>query len=465
MKRLLLTTALFFFLSLYPAQSEPVIFFDQLKPVDTELQEKIKKIERLDSNLENIIKKLRLKVKNDNLNKNLKIDLASFLLKKVYLQRELPYEKNEELLLEAYDLLQDNFFLETIWGDIYFHIDEFERAIEHYETALICNPNGVNTAGLCGWAYFKNQNYEKALEKFDIYLNKNSDDYLILFYAGKCNFQLEDYEKTVDYCEKALEYCEDDDDKEDIEDLIRKAKEHLASTEGFTQDEDWHFVLSFAGSSKDDLGDLTSESLEDIYDEVTNFLNFDPDVKINVIFYLTDDYYKRAESWSAAQACGITIEVPLKYGYKDEVYVKGLLAHEFTHTIINLKTKGFNAPTWVHEGLAQYLEYSTRYGSPETIRSDYEEILQNDFIDGELFIPLNKVRSYMDSSERRDIRRAYIASYIAIRCMADNYGEQSFDKLLTSIGKGNDIERAVKDATGISYDKFQNEVKDWIKTQ
>ena len=49
--------------------------------------------------------------------------------------------------------------------------------------------------------------------------------------------------------------------------------------------------------------------------------------------------------------------------------------------------------------------------------------------------------------------------------MADYYGEQSFDTLLTALGKGKSIQEAVHEATGKEYDEFQDELKDWIKNQ
>ena len=34
---------------------------------------------------------------------------------------------------------------------------------------------------------------------------------------------------------------------------------------------------------------------------------------------------------------------------------------------------------WVHEGLAQYEEFRTQYGSEETLRSDYVSVYEEDF--------------------------------------------------------------------------------------
>ena len=179
---------------------------------------------------------------------------------------------------------------------------------------------------------------------------------------------------------------------------------------------------------------------------------------------MTEDYYKQGQSWSAGAAQGLQILVPLKSGYKSPEYVKGLLGHEFTHTMVNLKTNN-RAPLWVHEGLAQYIEYSITNGSPDQIRNDFEGCLQNDFIEGDLSIPLDKVPAYIGSQDRKNVVRGYVASYMGIRCLVDFYGEQSIDKLLGALGQGKNIAEAIEETTSKDYSDFQSELKDYIKNQ
>ena len=282
--------------------------------------------------------------------------------------------------------------------------------------------------------------------------------------AAVAKFELHEYDDVIDYGELALEVCRDSQTRNYLEDLIRKAKEASASSSDSTQEEDQKFVITFAGNSREDLGDFAFDSLNEIYYDVTSLLNCDPDVKVNVVFFLTKDYYNENKDWSAASAQGLQVRVPLVTGYKSEEYVKGVLAHEFTHTIINLKTHN-RAPIWVHEGLAQYQEFKTQFGSEENLRPDFVSIYENDFKENDFFIPLDKINAYMGSKDLKDVDRAYIESWLAVRCMADLYTESSFDTLLTSLGKGNGIKQAVEDATGQDYDSFQNEFKQWIKNQ
>ena len=467
-KSLLLTIILFLFLVSAPVFSQIHIFEDTLEPSSASLLEVFKKYKKPDSNVDKIINLLREKVNNPEISKEVKRDLSAFLLKKVVIQyKTASFEDNEKLLLEVSDLIPEDFYLESTWGDLLVTKSDYEGSIKHYEIALEKQPNNISIMGKCGLCYFYTFNYEKAVEYCLPSLEKNPDSFDFLYVIGASKFELKEYDEAVEYLEKSLKLCKDERNKKTILNIIRKAKEAAASNSDSTQDEDQKFVISFAGNSREDLGDFAFKSLDDIYYDVTSLLNCDPNVKINVVFYLTDDYYKENKNWSAASALGITVRVPLSTGYlkeDKEEYVKSVLAHEFTHTIINLKTQN-RAPIWVHEGLAQYQEFRTYFGSEETLRPDYVSIYENDFKENDFFIPLDKIPAYMNSSDHKNVSRAYIASWLAIRCMGDLYSESSFDTLLTSLGKGNNIKQAVEDATGQDYEGFQEELKQWIKNQ
>ena len=464
-KSLLLTLVLFSILVLSPAYSAISLFEETIGPCDKSLREDFKNFKVVDKKIEGIIAELRSKVKDPKASFGVKVDLAAFLLKKVILQNKEPYADNELVLLEIAELIPDDFYLESIWGDLLYTKGDYEECIKHYEMALNKQPNHVNVTGKCAIANYYTLHYEKAVEYAEVYLEQNPKEFGFLFMTASAKYELGEYDDAIDYGESALEVCPDDNNRNKVEELIRKAKEAAASTSDSSRDEDQKFVITFAGNSREDLGDFAFSTLNEVYYDVTSLLNCDPDVKINVVFFLTEDYYNQNKGWSAASALGLQVRVPLVTGYKSEEYVKGVLAHEFTHTIINYKANNYRVPIWVHEGLAQYQQFRTEFGSEENLRPDYVSIYENDFKENDLYIPLEKIPAYMGSKDRKDISRAYIASWLAIRCMGDLYSESSFDTLLTSIGKGNDIRQAVEDATGESYDDFQDELKQWIKNQ
>ena len=440
------------------------LFYDYPKPADPILKEKYEKIKKADDRLDMVLDKLRIVVRKPDATQEKKIDLASLLIRKAFLKVESPYDQIENLLTEASELVPNNYDIECFWGDVLLYKRDYENCIIHYDTALSKKPDSLEIQKKCGFAYYSSLRYEKSLEYFEAYLEKKPDDLDCLYMAAFSKYELHEYDDAIAYAESALEVCKDNQAKLFLEELIRKAKEGAASTSGAVSEENQKFIITFAGNSREDLGNFAFDSLDEIYYDVTSLLNCDPDVKVNVIFYLTEDYYNENKDWSAASAKGLQVRVPLVTGYKSEEYVKGVLAHEFTHTIINLKSHN-RAPVWVHEGLAQYQQFRTEFGGEENLRPDYVSIYENDFKENDLFIPLDKIPAYMGSNDRRNIARSYIASWLAIRCMADLYTESSFDTLLTSLSKGNNIKQAVEDATGQDYDGFQNELKQWIKNQ
>lgn len=463
-KSILLTMLLCLTLSVTNAQ-ELRLFKECLEPADQQLAEQLTKTSAIDNEFLQTIEELKQRAYSETTTKEDKINLAAFLLHKIILgYRNETYENLEPTLKAIDDLVPGNFYLESIWGDLHYYYGDFENAVTHYEYALNVKSDDIDLIGKFGVAQVNLQKFEVALEYILTYLEKYPTFFYGLYAAGKCEFELKDYESAIEHWEAAKENTKDEKNIKALEELIRQAKEFMASTDDSLTEEDQKFIITFAGNSREDLGDITFDILNEVYYDVTNLVGVNPDVKINVIFFLTDDYYKQGQDWSAGGAQGLQILIPLKSGYKSEEYVKGLLAHEFTHTMINLKTNN-RAPLWVHEGLAQYQEYTTSYGAPDVLRPDFENCLQNDFVENELYIPLDQVPSYIGGSDRSNVIRGYVASYMAMRCMADFYGEQSFDTLLSAIGRGKNIHEAVEEATGKDYSDFEDEVKEYIKNQ
>ncbi|EKD84341.1 MAG: hypothetical protein ACD_39C00097G0001, partial [uncultured bacterium] len=363
---------------------------------------------------------------------------------------------------EASRLAPDNLALETTWGDLLYYKGNYEKALEHFEFVHNREPEDIQTIGKIGLTAVQLMDYEKAVEYLEKAVAAYPDSFFILFYLGKSYFEQHYYEEAITYWERALEATKDQSQQAAVNEAISRAREQLATTDGSSKVEDRRFVVHFAGDSRDDLGDVTFEVLDEVFHQVTRSLNFHPDVKINIIFYLTEDYYKVSREWSAGSAQGIKIMIPLKSGYKSEEYVRGLLAHEFTHTIIHLRTNN-RCPLWLNEGIAQYQEFTAENGSPEEMRSDYRSIVENEFIEGQKSVKLNRVQALLSSSSRKDVMRAYIASYLAARCLADYYGERSFDEILSALGEGKSIDEAMVDTTGRDMDNFQEKYEDWLR--
>ncbi len=448
--------------SAFPGYSQVMLFTDFLKPATPEYEKELNQHLTNSAALESKIEELRKSAYSSNASRNNKIDLAAFLLRKLQFRRELPFEENEEIILEAADLLPGDFYVESAWGDLLYFKGDYEKAMSHFDNALYLKPDNEQLIGKTAITAMQLMQYEKAIGYFEKLLAGQPGSFYVLFSLGRCHFELKHYEEAVELWEKALAAVKDDREKSAVESALNQAREMLASNGNSTREEDQRFVIHFAGDSQQDLGDVTFEVLEEIFFQVTDSLNFNPEVKINVVFFLTEDYYKISREWSAGSARGIQIMIPLKSGYKSAEYIKGLLAHEFTHTIIHLKTSN-RCPLWLNEGIAQYQEFAAAYGSAENMRPDFNSIMQHEFIEKQNFVDLNQVQNLIGSPSRADISRGYIASYLAVRCLAEFYGEQSFDALLSALGRGKSIDEAMNEATGKNLSEFQSEYEEWLR--
>ena len=460
MKKLLII--FIFFLLPCSLQAQIQLFRQPLPPATPEAQQEYQIYTALGDELDRKIEDLRDIAYAIGATREQKIDLAAFLLKKIMLRVNLTYEENEDLMLETARLAPDDIIVETFWGDLLYFKGNYEKALEHFEYVHGRKPDDMQIIGKIGLAAVQMMDYEKAIEYLGRAVNTFPDSFFILFYLGKSNYELHYFDEAISWWERARDATQDENQKAAIDEAINNAREQMASTDGSSSVEDRRFVVHFAGDSRDDLGDITFEVLNEVFYQVTRSLNFHPDVKINVIFYLTEDYYKVSRDWSAASAQGIKIMVPLKSGYKSEEYVKGLLAHEFTHTIIHLRTNN-RCPLWLNEGIAQYQEFAAANGSPDEMRSDYNSIVENEFIDGGKVVKLNRVPALLNSSSRKDVLRGYIGSYLATRCLADYYGERAFDTILSALGEGKSFDEAMIDATGRDMDHFQERFEDWVR--
>lgn len=437
------------------------LFTARLRPATPELEQELTQYSAATEQLSQRIEELRHHAYRTAAPYDAKVDLAAFLVHKIIIQHNLPYEANENLIFEAADLLPGDFIIESTWGDLLYMAGNYGDALYHYETAHYENPDDLTTLGKAAMAAQKSMNYDKALRYFEQINQISPNNFHIIISMGVCRYELKDYYEAVSQWEHALDLASNDADRNVAMDLLRRGREMLATTGDGSTDVSQKFVIHYAGDSQRDLGDVTFDLLEEIFFQVTDSLRFYPDVRINVLFFLTEDYYKINKEWSAGAAQGIRIMIPLKSGYKSQDYIRGLLAHEFTHTLVNLRTNN-RCPVWLNEGLAQYQEFMASYGDPTTIRPDFESIYRRDYVESQNIVRINQVTRNLRSSAREDIVKAYITSYLAVRYLAEYYGEQSFDEILTSLGQGDSINEALNKATGRELDEFEEQLVRWM---
>jgi hypothetical protein len=142
----------------------------------------------------------------------------------------------------------------------------------------------------------------------------------------------------------------------EVEHALTKAQRDKSEEEGYREGETAHFSLKYSGTATPDLARGILRVLEDDYNDLESELDYTPRETISVILYTNQAFadITRAPSWAGALNDG-RIRIPVQGINGVEGELARELKHELTHSFVGQKTNG-RAPTWVQEGVAQYME-------------------------------------------------------------------------------------------------------------
>ena len=135
------------------------------------------------------------------------------------------------------------------------------------------------------------------------------------------------------------------------------------------QTETEHFVIRFH-QGEQWMATVAARVVEDIYTPITSFYGYEPDTKIHIILYDTDDY-SNGGAWyynNKIYIWATSLDIPLRGSHN---WLRNVITHEFTHMIqLGASRK---APRWLQAVYLQLIDYEreTRedvlYGFPNHI--------------------------------------------------------------------------------------------------
>src|SRR4029077_7964480 len=142
----------------------------------------------------------------------------------------------------------------------------------------------------------------------------------------------------------------------EIEAALNKALRDKEVEAQYKENESSHFNLRYSGASEPAMARDVLRTLEHHFDAIQSELSFAPPDSIGVILYTQQAFadITQAPAWVGALNDG-RIRVPVQGLSSVTPELSRVLRHELTHSFIQQKTRG-HAPTWIHEGLAQYME-------------------------------------------------------------------------------------------------------------
>jgi len=293
---------------------------------------------------------------------------------------------------------------------------EFSAALDPLSRARKLLPNAPSAAMLAGWAHYR--------------LNQ-SDDAIADFQMAQ---RLAPSESLASMIER-----------------VKREKE----TEGdFREGESSHFVIRYHGGATRSLASDVIHVLEDQFQSLRNELRYTPPEPIAVILYTRESFrdVTRSPGWAGALNDG-KIRVPVQGIETVSDELTRILRHELTHSFVFQKTSG-RAPTWLQEGLAQWMEGRRTNGDAATLVSIFDQ--------GQ-----GKPLRYYDDSWMRfspgQARYAYAWSLAVVEMIEAREGADGINRLLEAERTESSREAALRQGLRMNFSNLDETTIEYLK--
>src|SRR6266436_55581 len=343
---------------------------------------------------------------------------------------ELAHGDMEHALVDARTALtyapEEPVFLLNV-GYLLLRRSEFKESLEYLERARRFAPDNADVPKLEGWAYY-------GLNKLD---------------------------QAVTEWRKSEALRPDKEVQEALEKALADKKEE----ETYKENESSHFKLRYSGAAAPALARDILRTLERHYSEIESELNFTPPESIGVILYTQDAFsdITKAPAWAGALNDG-RIRVPVQGLASVDSELSRILKHELTHSFIAQKTRSacigleasctIRAPTWIQEGLAQWME-------GQRSREDAAILLQ--IYSAGHAIPLNRLEGSWLSMSGDTARYAYAWALANIEFIVQADGMGDIERILDRIGAGMATETALREVLHSDYRDLMQSTAEYLR--
>jgi tetratricopeptide (TPR) repeat protein len=226
----------------------------------------------------------------------------------------------------------------------------------------------------------------------------------------------------------------------DVREQLQKLQKEKKLEDGFEIRERDNFSIKFEGTQNRELADALMQVLRDAYREVGRDFDLYPDSTVPVIIYPQSDLGRLAyfPDWAAGSYDG-----KIRFGeniWKQNLQMKAVLYHEYTHVLVRMAAGG-NVPFWLNEGLAEY--EARTFKAPHMI-GGRKKMLHS----AQRLFPLSELADMnipaLSRLQPQAIELAYAQSESFVTWLLEKYSFRDMRSLLTRLGRGEDIQAAVR---------------------
>lgn len=205
------------------------------------------------------------------------------------------------------------------------------------------------------------------------------------------------------------------------------------------------FRLRYDGGVNEPLGVAVLQLLTEAFGEFGRRLGFAPAEPVTVILQTETDFQVAGSpAWAEGLYDG-AVRIPVKGVVQPTLHLQGLLRHELAHSFVTARTGG-NCPTWIQEGVAQWLEGS------DPARADLSLAAR---ARAGTLLPLLTLEAPFQNLTASDVPVAYAESLSGVAHLLRLRREEGLLRLLAALGDGLPSEEALPVSSGLSYGEFQ----------
>lgn len=300
----------------------------------------------------------------------------------------------------------------------YIHLrrSEFKQALEYVDRAERVVPDSPDLAKLEGWAYYGMNKLEEAVAAWKRALSLRNDPEVVA--------------------------------------ALQKAQRDKQEEENYKENESSHFTLRYSGTAEPELAREVLRTLESHFSEIESELDFTPPDSIGVVLYTQQAFadITQAPGWVGALNDG-RIRVPVQGLTNVTPELSRILKHELTHSFVQQKTHGL-APTWIQEGLAQWMEGK---------RSDMSAPALVQIYDEKHAVPLGALEGSWMGFSGDTATYAYAWALANIEYIVQTDGMGDIERILDKIAAGSATEAAIHDVLHSDYEDLAQSTAEYLR--
>ncbi|HUL35221.1 MAG TPA: tetratricopeptide repeat protein [Candidatus Eisenbacteria bacterium] len=299
---------------------------------------------------------------------------------------------------------------------LYLRQSEFKQSLEYLNRAKRVAPENADVFKLEGWAYY----------------GMNRPDQAVV-----------DWKKSLALRPDA-----------DTQTALEKAQRDKAEEENYKENESAHFQLKYNGAAEPALAREVLLVLEAHYSDIESELNYSPPDPIGVVLYTQQGFadITRAPGWVGALNDG-RIRVPVQGLTGVDSELSRVLRHELTHSFIQQKTHG-RAPTWIQEGVAQWMEGK---------RSDESAAVLVQVYDSGQAAPLGRLEGSWMGLPADMATYAYAWALANVEYIVQTQGMGDIERILDRLAVGSSTEQALRDVLHDDYGDLMQSTAEYLK--